>query len=189
MSGFHAGVALLLAGPVMLLAGYPAILLERLGLLPAAVLLAQMPASLSSQFAFAPAARLGTLWGDRAGLGIAGLLRIVSVGGIGAIVVFASGGAMALVPLLLLHAVLGVGFALMQVNGICRAVALHPSGTAAAVGAFHMAGGVGMVIGAVGATVLAFWWPLWVACAAALACTCLGAFLAFHHKGQEAAPG
>ena len=146
-------VSLTVAGPVLFLTTYPAVLANRLALGAGLILAAQVPASLGTQAWYGMAGSHATRHGHARGLAWATGLRLVALAGL--VVTIQWAGRDGLAALFVWHALLGVGFAFLQVNGPCLAAHQHPVSRADGVGAFHVAVGMGTLGGALLATLLA----------------------------------
>lgn len=148
---FLVGVMLAFAGTLVVLASYPWVLRERMGLSLGLVLLAQMPAALASLTLFPVAGAVAARWREPLGVTVGAAARLVALPGIAAAVFWfdALGPAVGLALLLAMHALMGASFAFLQVNGSLQAALFHPRGRGQGIGAFHAATATGTLLGAV----------------------------------------
>ncbi len=154
------GYALTFAGSVAFFSSYPGVLAGRLGLAAGLVLLCQAPSHIVTPLTYPWAARHGARVGESRGILHGAGLRTVALPGLCLAVVFL--GAPAVPLLLALHAVMGLSFALLQVNGPLILAERHPAGHGQGVGLWHAAVGTGTLVGSSAAFVLlrvfeAFW--------------------------------
>lgn len=169
------GVTLTFTGSVCFFTSYPGILSDVL-LLPAGlVLLCQVPSHLVTPLAYPIAATYGLRHGESRSVQRGALLRLFGVPGLCAAILFAAGSTPALVGLLMVfHALMGVSFSLMQVNGPILFAELHPAGKGQGVGVYHAALGIGTLGGSVSAFVLLRAFDYWVSYQFAMALTLVG---------------
>lgn len=146
------GYALTFMGSVCFFASYPGILSDRLGLAAGLVLLAQLPSNLVTPLTYPWAGRHGIRIGESGGVAEGSLLRTVTLPLFCLAVVVL--GARGFLVLLLLHGVMGLSFALIQVNGPVILAGLHPGGRGEGVGTYHAAVGVGTLLGSFSAFAL-----------------------------------
>lgn len=164
-------LTLLFAGTVTLLGGYPGILADELGYGPGLILLATSPAAFLTLAAYGTAGRYGGDRGEGPGLRMGGMLRLVAIPGLAAALLL---GADALPLLLVLHGLMGISFAFLQVNGPCLIAQHHPRGRGAGVGAFHAAVAAGTLAGSVLSAALLWSLPVWSVYVASAFLTSLG---------------
>lgn len=146
------GYALTFMGSVCFFSSYPGVLSGNLGLAAGLVLLAQAPSNVVTPLTYPWAGRHGTRIGESSGVLEGSLLRTVTLPLFCLAVVVL--GARGLPVLLLLHGVMGLSFALIQVNGPVILAGLHPGGRGQGVGTYHAAVGVGTLLGSFSAFVL-----------------------------------
>jgi MFS family permease len=165
------GYALTFTGSVCFFASYPGILSGKLGLAAGLVLLAQAPSNIVTPITYPWAGRHGSRVGEAAGVAQGSVLRTVTLPLFALAVVVL--GAKGFLVLLLLHGVMGLSFALIQVNGPVILAGLHPGGRGQGVGTYHAAVGVGTLLGSLSAFVLLrladYQWSYLFAVAAAVA--------------------
>lgn len=147
-----AGYTLTFMGSVCFFASYPGVLSSE-WLLPAGlVLLAQAPSHLVTPLTYTWAGRLGAKWGEARMVMVGGLLRTAALPLL--CVLLLAGGKAALPEILVLHALMGLSFAFLSVNGPVILAELHPGGRGPGVGAYHAAVGLGTLLGALSAYVI-----------------------------------
>ncbi|MEA3191494.1 MAG: hypothetical protein QOD77_2076 [Thermoplasmata archaeon] len=170
------GYALTFMGSVCFFASYTGILAEHL-LLPAGlVLLAQFPSNLVTPITYPHAGRWGARIGEARGVLAGAYLRTGALPLLCLTVAF--WGAAGYPAILLLHGLMGLSFALIQVNGPVLLAEVHPGGRGQGVGTYHAAVGAGTLLGALSAFVLLRaadyrWSYLFAAAVAALGCLML----------------
>ncbi|MHB1260523.1 MAG: MFS transporter [Thermoplasmatota archaeon] len=176
------GYALTFMGSVAFFTSYPGVLANEL-LIPAGlVLLAQAPSHLMTPISYPWAGRHGTRVGESLGVVRGSILRTFAVPLMCLLVVGV--GATALPALMVLHAVMGLSFALIQVNGPILLAQVHPGGRGQGVGTYHAAVGTGTLLGALVAFVLLRMFPYQVSYLFSVAMTLLGGLcLYIAHKG------
>lgn len=177
------GTVLTFMGSVCFFTSYPGVLHE-LGLAAGLVLLCQAPSHIVTPFAYPWAGRVGAREGKSRAIAAGAVLRLVGLPGLcGAIVLLGAGA----VPLLIVfHALMGVSFSLLQVNGPLLLAELHPGGKGQGVGLHHAALGLGTLLGSTLAFVLLRAFPFEVSYLAALALTVLGVTcLVVAHRARE----
>jgi MFS family permease len=146
------GYALTFMGSVCFFATYPGILSEHLGLAAGLVLLAQAPSNVVTPIVYPWAGRHGNKVGESACVVEGSILRTAALPLFCvAVVVLGSKGYLVL---LLLHGLMGLSFALIQVNGPVLLAGLHPGGRGQGVGTYHAAVGAGTLLGSLSAFVL-----------------------------------
>lgn len=169
------GYAFSFMGSVSFFASYPGVLANEL-LLPAGlVLLAQAPSHIVTPITYPWAGRVGARIGESKGVLIGSTLRLVTVPLLCGTIVFA--GASALGVIMALHAVMGLSFAFIQVNGPILLAQAHPDGRGPGVGTFHAAQGAGVLMGSLTAFVLLRIYPFQYSYIASVGLGALGAFL------------
>lgn len=173
---FLLATSALFFGTVVFLASYPGVLDQRLGLTAGLILLAQAPSAFLTPLTYTYAGRVGDRQGVSRGAAIGSLIRLLTVPAL-CLVVLAF-GADGFLALLILHGLLGVSFAFIQVNGPCLVAALHPGGRGEGVGAYHAAVAVGTLTGSVVSAAVLLLWDLRVSYAVAAGATVLGGVLA-----------
>lgn len=139
------GYALTFMGSVCFFASYPGVLSGQLGLAAGLVLLAQLPSNLVTPLTYPWAGRHGSRIGESDGVVEGSLLRTVTLP-LFCLAVVAL-GAKGFLILLLLHGLMGLSFALIQVNGPVILAGLHPGGRGQGVGTYHAAVGAGTLLG------------------------------------------
>lgn len=170
------GYALTFMGSVCFFSSYTGILADQL-LLPAGlVLLAQFPSNLVTPVAYPHAGRWGARVGEARGVLAGAYLRTAALPLLCLTVGFWGTGGY--VAILLLHGLMGLSFALIQVNGPVLLAEAHPGGRGQGVGTYHAAVGTGTLLGALSAFVLLRvadyrWSYVFAAAVAALGCLML----------------
>lgn len=182
------GHALTFAGSVCLFASYPGVLSSNLGLPAGLVLLAQLPSHLVTPITYPWASRWGARVGESRGILHGSILRTLTLPALGLAVVAHAGGFPAYPLLLALHGLMGLSFALIQMNGPLILAEVHPGGRGQGVGTYHAAVGTGTLLGsALSALLLAlldYWWSYTVAVGIAVVGFLLIAF-AHRQHGQR----
>ncbi|MEK6975004.1 MAG: MFS transporter [Candidatus Thermoplasmatota archaeon] len=146
------GTLLTFTGSVAFFTSYPGVLHNELGLTAGLVLLCQAPSHIVTPFAYPWAGRYGSRMGKSRTVAEGAILRLVGIPGLClAILVF---GATSVPLLLVCHALMGVSFSMMQVNGPLLLAEVHPGGKGQAVGLHHAALGAGTLLGSVAAFIL-----------------------------------
>ncbi|MCA1810417.1 MAG: MFS transporter [Halobacteriales archaeon] len=146
------GYALTFAGSVCFFSSYPGILSEHLGLAAGLVLLAQAPSNVVTPITYPWAGRRGNRLGESRGVAEGSVLRTAALPLFCLSVIVL--GTKGYLVFLLLHGVMGLSFALIQVNGPVILAGLHPGGRGQGVGTYHAAVGVGTLLGSLSAYVL-----------------------------------
>jgi MFS family permease len=166
------GYTLTFMGSVAFFTSYPGVLANEL-LVPAGlVLLAQAPSHLMTPMSYPWAARHGIRVGESLGVVRGSLLRAFAIPLM--CVLVAGVGATALPALMVLHAVMGLSFALIQVNGPILLAQVHPGGRGQGVGTYHAAVGTGTLLGALVAYFLLRAFPYQASYVFSVAMTLLG---------------
>ena len=142
-------ILLLFLGSTTLFAAYPGILSRDLGFTLGWVLLAQAPSQFTTPFAARWSAAFGDRRGELPAVGVAVLVRAVALLGLVAGIVWGSLGL-----LLAAHALMGLGFSILQVNGACLFARVHRGGRGQGIGSYHAAVGVGSLLGSLLAVAL-----------------------------------
>lgn len=168
-------VFLLFVGSTILFAAYPGILRGELGLGVGLILLAQAPSQFVTPFSVRGAARLGLRHGELSAIGTGIGLRFLSLLGLVAGLLWA--GPHAIWLLLAAHALMGLGFAVVQVNGACLLARVHRGGRGQGIGSYHAAVGFGSLIGSVLAFVLLASVPVVALYTSAVAVAAAGSFV------------
>ncbi|HUR60955.1 MAG TPA: MFS transporter [Candidatus Thermoplasmatota archaeon] len=145
------GYAFTFMGSVCFFSSYPGILHE-LGLAAGLVLLAQAPSNMVTPVAYPWAGRRGHRIGESRGVVEGSILRSLALPLFCLTVVVL--GAKGFLVFLVLHAVMGLSFALIQVNGPVILAGLHPGGRGQGVGTYHAAVGAGTLLGSLSAFLL-----------------------------------
>lgn len=140
------GYALTFMGSVAFFTSYPGVLSHELGVGAGLVLLAQAPSNLLSPLTYPWAGRHGLRVGESLGVVRGSLLRTLAIPLMAGLVVAV--GKPSLPALMVLHGVMGVSFALLQVNGPILLAQVHPGGRGQGVGTYHAAVGSGTLVGA-----------------------------------------
>jgi MFS family permease len=182
------GTVLTFTGSVCFFTSYPGVLHNELGLAAGLVLLCQAPSHIVTPFAYPWAGRHGGRNGKSRSVATGAILRLVGIPGLClTVLLLDGGGAFALVPVLLVfHALMGVSFSLMQVNGPLLLAEVHPGGKGQAVGLHHASLGTGTLLGSVAAFVLLRAFDYWVSYGFAMAMTVVGvACLVAAHRAHE----
>lgn len=169
------GYAVTFMGSVSFFTSFPGVLANELGIAAGLVLLAQAPSHIVTPIAYPWAARHGLRIGESTAILRGSLLRTAAVPLMCGLIVL--WGAPALPVLLVLHAVMGLSFSLIQVNGPVLLAHLHPGGRGQGVGTYHAAVGAGTLVGALVAFVLLRLFPYPVSYVFSVAMTLLGCFL------------
>ncbi|MFA5943394.1 MAG: MFS transporter [Candidatus Thermoplasmatota archaeon] len=166
------GYMLTFMGSVAFSTSYPGVLANEL-LVPAGlVLLAQAPSHLMTPLTYPWAGRHGIRIGESLGVVRGSLLRTAAIPLMCVLVVGI--GARSLPALMVLHAVMGLSFALIQVNGPILLAQVHPGGRGQGVGTYHAAVGTGTLLGALVTFVLLRVYPYQVSYLFSIAMTILG---------------
>lgn len=166
------GYALTFMGSVAFFTSYPGVLSHELGIGAGLVLLAQAPSNLLSPLSYPWAARHGLRVGESLGVVRGSLLRSAAIPLMAGLVVGV--GSLSLPLLMVLHGLMGVSFALIQVNGPILLAQVHPGGRGQGVGTYHAAVGVGTLLGALVAFGLLRAYPYPVSYLFAIAMTMAG---------------
>lgn len=166
------GYTLTFMGSVAFFTSYPGVLANEL-LVPAGlVLLAQAPSHIMTPLTYPWAGRHGIRVGESLGVVRGSILRTFAVPLM--CVLVAGVGAVALPALMVLHAVMGLSFALIQVNGPILLAQIHPGGRGQGVGTYHAAVGTGTLLGALVAFLLLRVYPYQVSYLFSIVMTVLG---------------
>lgn len=137
------GIMLTFMGSVCFFTSYPGVLANQL-LLPAGlVLLCQAPSHIITPFVYPWAGRHGARVGEPTGVRRGALLRLLGVPGLCLTILFI--GAPGIPLILVFHALMGLSFALMQVNGPLILAGLHTGGKGQGVGLYHAAMGLSLI--------------------------------------------
>jgi MFS family permease len=171
------GYAITFMGSVAFFTSFPGVLANELGVAAGLVLLAQAPSHIMTPLSYPWAGRHGLRVGESLAVMRGSYLRTAAVP-LMCLLVVAVGKA-SLPLLMVLHALMGLSFALLQVNGPVLLAHLHPGGRGQGVGTYHAAVGTGTLLGALVAFVLLRFFPypasyLFAVAAATLGCLCLG---------------
>ena len=118
------GYAVTFMGSVSFFTSFPGVLANELGIAAGLVLLAQAPSHIVTPIAYPWAARHGLRIGESTAILRGSFLRTAAVPVMCLLIVVA--GASSLPVLLVLHAVMGLSFSLIQVNGPILLAHLHP---------------------------------------------------------------
>lgn len=169
------GYAVTFMGSVSFFTSFPGVLHGELGIAAGLVLLAQAPSHIVTPIAYPWAARHGLRVGESTAILRGSYLRTAAVPLMCLLIVLL--GAPALPVLLVLHAVMGLSFSLIQVNGPILLAHVHPGGRGQGVGTYHAAVGTGTLMGALVAFVLLRLFPYQVSYVFSVAMTSLGCFL------------
>jgi MFS family permease len=149
------GYTLTFMGSVCFFASYPGVLAKELALPAGLVLLAQLPSNLVTPMIYPWAGRWGSRAGESRGVLMGALLRTVTLPVLAVLVVASGPGITFTFPLLLLlHASMGLSFALLQVNGPIILAEVHPGGRGQGVGTYHASVGLGSLLGSASAALL-----------------------------------
>lgn len=169
------GILLTFTGSVAFFTSYPGVLSTDL-LLPAGlVLLCQAPSHIVSPLVYPAAARHGSRVGESRAVQQGALLRLFGVPGLCAAILFLGNQTPVLVgTLVVFHALMGLSFSLMQVNGPLLLAGLHPGGPGQGVGLYHAALGTGTLLGSLSAFILLRFADAWVSYQFAMALTLAG---------------
>jgi MFS family permease len=146
------GYALTFMGSVCFFSSYTGILSNQLGLAAGLVLLAQAPSNVVTPITYPWAGRHGSRIGESRGVAQGSILRTVALPLLCLTVALLGAGGYGL--LILLHGVMGLSFALIQVNGPVILADLHPGGRGQGVGTYHAAVGFGTLLGSFSASVI-----------------------------------
>ena len=166
------GYALTFMGSVSFFTSYPGDLANEL-LVPAGmVLLAQAPSHIMTPLTYPWAARHGIRVGESLGVVRGSALRTVAIPLM--CVLVTTVGVAAMPALMVLHAVMGLSFALIQVNGPILLAQVHPRGRGQGVGTYHAAVGTGTLLGALVAFLLLRVYPYQVSYLFSILMTVLG---------------
>lgn len=169
------GFTLTFAGSVCFFASYPGILAGHLHLADGLVILSQAPSNLVSPLVYPLSARFGQRAGEAAGVLRGSLIRMATIPIMAFLIVVLAGPfpAAVVVPLMVLHGLMGLSFALIQVNGAILMARSHPKGRGQGVGTYHAAVGLGTLLGSTTAFLVLrshpFWWSYAVAIVVSLA--------------------
>lgn len=181
------GYVLTFMGSVSFFTSFPGVLANELGIAAGLVLLAQAPSHIMTPMTYPWSGRHGLRIGESLAVVRGALLRTAAVPVMCLLVVVV--GAKALPALMVLHAVMGLSFALIQVNGPVLLAQLHPGGRGQGVGTYHAAVGTGTLLGALVAFVLLRLYPypvsyLFSVTMTVLGCLCL---ILAHRRWMQAA--
>jgi MFS family permease len=183
------GILVTFMGSVCFFTSYPGVLSQELGLAAGLVLVCQAPSHIVSPLAYPWAARHGLRVGKPRGVAQGALLRLFGIPTLcGGIVLLGAPS----VPLLIAgHAVMGLSFALIQVNGPLVLAEEHPGGKGQGVGLYHAALGAGTLLGSTTAFVLLRAFDYWVSYQVSLALTLAGVacLVASQRRGQARGRG
>jgi MFS family permease len=184
------GYALTFMGSVCFFASYAGVLSKEL-LIPAGlVLLAQLPSNLVSPLSYPWAGRIGAAVGESRGVLRGSVLRTLALPLLALAVVLHAEGLPTYPLLLALHGLMGLSFALIQVNGPIILAEVHPGGRGQGVGTYHASVGLGTLLGsALAAAILAVADYRWSYAAAVVVAGAGAALLwAAHRSHRPAAP-
>lgn len=170
------GYAITFMGSVAFFTSFPGVLANELGVTAGLVLLAQAPSHIMTPLTYPWAGRHGLRVGESLAVLRGSYLRTAAVPIMCLLIVVV--GRASLPLLMVLHALMGLSFALLQVNGPVLLAHLHPGGRGQGVGTYHAAVGTGTLLGALVAFVLLRFYPypasyLFAVAAATLGCVCL----------------
>ncbi|MES2154116.1 MAG: MFS transporter [bacterium] len=143
------GYLLTFTGSVCFFASYPGVLAGHLALPAALVLVAQAPSNIVTPITYPWAGRLGARLGEAVGILEGSILRTITLPLLCITVAFV--GVPGYAILLMLHAMMGLSFSLLQVNGPVLLADIHPGGRGAGVGTYHAAIGAGTLLGSLSA--------------------------------------
>lgn len=152
------GYFLMFAGSTVFFASYAGVLSVNLALPLGMVLLAQAPSHIINPLTYGYAGRFATRFGEMRGIGVGIALRVISIPALMAIILLMQADGYALI--LVAHAVAGLSFSFMQVNGVCLMAKVHRGGRGQGVGNFHAAVGLGSLVGAATSFLLLLWLPV-----------------------------
>ncbi len=174
-----ASVVLLFSGSAAFFAAYPGLLVERTGMAAGMVLLAQLPSHVATPMSYSWAGRLAEARGEVPVI-LQGLsMRLVAIPVLALATLYgAFFGGWVLWVLVPLHALVGVGFALFQINTPCVLAHLHEPRRGAGVGAFHAATATGTLVGSSLAFVFLLLLPAGWLAAACVSLLSMGTWLA-----------
>lgn len=179
------GTMLTFTGSVAFFTSYPGVLHNELGLTAGLVLLCQAPSHIVTPLVYPWAGRFGGRTGKSRTVALGALLRLVGIPGL-CLSILVMGAAS--VPILLVfHALMGVSFSLMQVNGPLLLAEVHPGGKGQAVGMHHASVGSGTLLGSAAAFVLLRTFDgFWVSYVFSMALTVVGvSCLVAAHREHE----
>ncbi|HJQ93304.1 MAG TPA: MFS transporter, partial [Candidatus Thermoplasmatota archaeon] len=166
------GYTMTFMGSVAFFTSYPGVLANEL-LVPAGlVLLAQAPSHILSPLSYPWAGRHGIRVGESLGVVRGSILRTLAIPLM--CILVAGVGAPSFPALMVLHGVMGLSFALIQVNGPILLAQVHPGGRGQGVGTYHAAVGTGTLLGALVAYFLLRFYPYPVSYVFSVAMTVLG---------------
>ena len=148
------GYALTFTGSVCFFASYPGVLSTTLALPAGLVLLAQLPSNLVTPITYPWAGKWGSRFGEARGIVQGSVLRTLTLPVFAIAVIAYDNGVPAYPALLLLHGIMGLSFALIQVNGPVLLADVHPGGRGQGVGTYHAAVGTGTLLGSLLAALL-----------------------------------
>ncbi|MCA1819139.1 MAG: hypothetical protein LC620_03665 [Halobacteriales archaeon] len=180
------GYAFTFMGSVCFFASYPGVLSGPLGLAPGLVLLAQLPSNLVTPITYPWAGRWGAHVGEPRGILHGSVLRTATLPVLALAV--AGVGTRAYPLLLVLHGIMGLSFALIQVNGPVLLAGVHPGGRGQGVGTYHAAVGAGTLLGSLLAAVLLAVLPYGWSYVFAVAAAGVGCLLLWTARRQPARP-
>lgn len=148
------GIALTFVGSVCFFTSYPGVL-SGLGLSAGLVLLCQTPSNLVSPLAYPLAGRTGARIGEARAVLRGSAIRTTVVPVLALLLgTIAHPGWATLAAVIVLHGLMGLSFALLQVNGVVMLAREHPGGRGRGVGTYHAAVGTGTLVGSALAYVL-----------------------------------
>lgn len=166
------GTVLTFMGSVAFFTSYTGILADDLALPAGIVLLCSAPSHIVTPIAYPWAARTGIRAGKSRAIAAGALLRLVGLPGL-CIGILALGASA--VPLLIAcHALMGVSFSLLQVNGPLMLAEVHPGGKGQGVGLHHAALGAGTLAGSLACFILLRAFDYWVSYVFSMAVTVVG---------------
>lgn len=168
------GYALTFTGSVCFFTSYPGVLSGNLGLAAGVVLLCQTPSHIMTPLSYPAAGRFGARHGLARGVMAGSLVRTVALPLLCLSIVTV--GAAAVPVIVVLHGLMGLSFALLQVNGPVLLAEQHPKGRAQGVGTYHAAVGFGTLCGSGLAYIILSVAPYQASYIAALAFALAGAF-------------
>ncbi len=149
---FLTALFLLFTGSTIFFSSYPGVLVDSLGLSVGLVLLAQAPSNFATPAVYPWAGAFGSKRGEMRASLLGASMRIALIPAMALLILFWTPWSYA--PLLLLHAGVGVSFALLQVNGSCLMAKCHRAGRGQGVGNFHAALGLASLTGSLLAAAL-----------------------------------
>ncbi len=152
------GYALTFMGSISFFSSYPGVLSSHLHLSAGLVLLAQAPSHIVTPITYPWAGRFGARVGESVGVIRGAQLRTATLPVLCLLMVLAGSGFIPVGPTLpivmVLHGLMGLSFALIQVNGPIILAHRHPGGRGQGVGSYHAAIGSGTLLGSLAAFLL-----------------------------------